>query len=67
VSAYQISHDRNEESVESKVRWFKSLSITERMDMLCSFTDIALTLNPKILEKKNAQQIKGRVQIISES
>jgi len=67
VSAYQISHDRNEESIESKVRWFKSLSITERMDMLCSFTDIALTLNPKILEKKNAQQIKGRVQIISES
>ncbi len=63
----QISHDRNEESIESKVRWFKSLSINERMDMLCSFTDIALTLNPKILEKKNAQQIKGRVQIISES
>ena len=63
----QISHDRNEESIESKVGWFKSLSINERMDMLCSFTDIALTLNPKILEKKNAQQIKGRVQIISES
>jgi len=35
------------------------------MELLCSFTDLILTANPSILEKKNAQPIKGRVQVIS--
>ncbi|MBW2740762.1 MAG: hypothetical protein JRE64_18385 [Deltaproteobacteria bacterium] len=60
-----ISHDRNDETIEAKTRWFKSLSVSERMEMLCSFVDLALTLNPELSDKKNAQQIKGRIQIIS--
>ncbi len=50
-----ISHDRKEENIEAKAQWFKSLSISERMEMLCSFTDLALTLNPKLSDKKDAQ------------
>ena len=60
-----ISHDRNDETIEAKTRWFKSLSLSERMEMLCSFVDLALTLNPELSDKKDAQQIKGRIQIIS--
>ena len=60
-----ISHDRKEETIEAKVRWFKSLTISERMEMLCSFTDLALSLNPKLADKENAQQAKGSIQIIS--
>lgn len=46
-----ISHDRSDESPESKARWFQSLSLAERMDMLCFFTDLILDNNPKIVDK----------------
>ncbi|MFH1881224.1 MAG: hypothetical protein ABIL62_00755 [Planctomycetota bacterium] len=36
-----ISHDRKEESAEAKARWFQSLPLSERMEMLCSFTELA--------------------------
>jgi len=65
IMSQAISHDRNEETIEAKTRWFKSLSLSERMEMLCSFVDLALTLNPNLSDKKDAQQIKGRIQIIS--
>ena len=29
-----ISHDRQEETPEAKARWFQSLSMSERMDLL---------------------------------
>jgi hypothetical protein len=35
------------------------------MDMFCAFTDLALTLNPDLAEKKDAQQTERRVRIIS--
>ena len=59
-----ISHDRKEETIEAKARWFQSLTLDERMEVLCDFTDIALTINPKIQDKKDAQQAQGRIQII---
>jgi hypothetical protein len=34
-------------------RWFQSLSMEERADLLCSFTDLILEINPGIMEKKN--------------
>lgn len=60
-----ISHDRNEESAEAKARWFRSLPLSERMEMLCSLTDIALTVNPSLQECKHAQPVAGRIQVIS--
>ena len=60
-----ISHERKDETTEAKTRWFKSLSLSERMEMLCFFVDLALTLNPELSDKKDAQQTKGRIQIIS--
>jgi hypothetical protein len=60
-----ISHSRSEETIEAKVKWFRALSLSERMDMLCAYTDLALELNPQLPDKKYAQQIKGRIQILS--
>lgn len=60
-----VSHDRRDETVEAKVRWFRSLPLSERMEMLCSFTDLTLTLNPKLSEHRDAQQTKGRIQVLS--
>lgn len=60
-----VSHNRNEESIEAKVRWFKSLPVSERMEIFCAFTDLALTINPDLPNKKDAQQTKRNIQIIS--
>ena len=62
-----ISHDRQEETPEAKARWFRSLSVSDRMEILCSFTDLALTVNPSLQEKRIAQPIAGRIQVISET
>ena len=61
----KISHDRNDETIEAKVKWFRTLNLSERMDMLCAFTDFALELNPQLPDKKYAQPTKVRIQILS--
>jgi len=46
-----ISHDRQEETPEAKACWFQSLPLSERMDLLCFFTDLILANNPRIVEQ----------------
>ena len=60
-----ISHDWEEETPEAKARWFQSLSLAERMDLLCAFTDLILTLNPRIADRKDAKPIEGRVRVVT--
>ncbi len=60
-----ISHDRQEETIEAKARWFQSLSFSERMELLCAFTDLILAVNPKIVEQKAAHPVPGRIQVLS--
>ena len=60
-----VSHDRREETVETIALWFQSLSIAERMEMLCSFVDLALSINPKLQESKDAKPTSGHIQILS--
>jgi hypothetical protein len=60
-----VSHDRNEETIEAKTLWFRSLTLEERMEMLCTFTELLLAANPTIVEKKDAELIKGRVRVLS--
>lgn len=62
----KISHDRQEETPEAKARWFQSLSFAERMDILCLFTDMILSVNPRIVEK-DVKPIAGRVLVLSET
>lgn len=60
-----ISHDRHDETPEAKARWFQSLDMAERMELLCEFTDMALSVNPSLLEKKHAEPAPGRIQVVS--
>ncbi|MBN1888718.1 MAG: hypothetical protein JW850_12045 [Thermoflexales bacterium] len=62
-----ISHDWAEETPEAKARWFQSLTLTERMDMLCWFTDTLLSINPHIVEQKRAEPITGRVLVLAQT
>lgn len=56
-----VTHDRSEETMEAKARWFRSLPLSERMDMLCFFTDPAPTVNPALQERRAAQPVAGRI------
>lgn len=60
-----ISHDRKDESIESKARWFQSLAIEQRMELFCEFTDMILENNPNIVNSKDAKTIVGRIQVLS--
>ena len=60
-----ISHDRHDESLEAKARWFQSLSIEERMELLCEFTDLMLALDPDIARRKDARPVEGRVLVLT--
>jgi len=59
-----ISHDREEETLEAKARWFQSLSVNERMEVFVEMTDLVIGLNPSILDAKDAKPISGRVRVL---
>ena len=62
-----VSHSFHEETLESKARWFQSLPISERIELLCSFTDLMLENNPSIVEYKDDQPARGRVRVLSKT
>ncbi len=63
-----LSHDPAEETPEAKARWFQSLPLTERMELLCSFTDLILENNPGIVDaRRDAESATGRVRVLSPS
>ena len=59
-----IIHDSQEETIEVKTRWFRSLTLAERMEMLCAFTELLLSANPQIVEQKHAEPVEGRVRVL---
>jgi len=62
-----ISHNREDESIKAKAKWFQDLSLEERMELLCFYTDLILQNNPQMGQKKYAQSITGRIQILSKT
>ena len=61
----KVLHSFQAETIESKAQWFQSLPLTDRMELLCAYTDLIIQTNPKILEHKNAKPLKGRIQVLS--
>jgi len=60
-----VSHDRRQETVEAKARWFQSLPRTARMELLCFYTDLILENNPTIMEKRDAEQASRGVRVLA--
>lgn len=60
-----ISHDWDEETPEAKARWFQSLTLAQRMELLCAYTDLALAANPNLPDLKDAQQTERGIPILS--
>jgi hypothetical protein len=51
--------------MEAKTLWFRSLTMSERMEIFNEFTDLALSANPSLKRRINAKPATGRVQIFS--
>jgi hypothetical protein len=49
---------------ESKTLWFRSLTLVERKDRLCVFTEMLLSTNPQIVEQRDAQPVEGRIRVL---
>ena len=62
-----ISHNREEETPEAKARWFQSLTLAERMDVFCAWTDLILQLNPRIADLRDAQPISRSIRVLSKA
>jgi hypothetical protein len=60
-----VSHNFADESLEAKARWFQSLSLEERMNLLVSFTNMILENNPEIARKKHAGSASERIRVLS--
>jgi hypothetical protein len=60
-----ISHNYEDETIEAKTRWFQSLPLSERMEIMCAFTDLALEINPDLPDEKDAQPPNRSFQIIT--
>jgi hypothetical protein len=63
----KVSYSLADESIEAKTRWFKSLPIAERMEMLCFFTDLILENNPKIRDKRDVKSLTDRIQVLEKA
>lgn len=64
---FGISHEWSEETLESKTRWFSSLTPEQRMDIFCSMGALILANNPKIFQMKDADvaPVPGRICVLS--
>ena len=60
-----ISHDRGEEDILAKARWFAQFTPEERLRMLIEWADAMLALNPAIEDKDRASPIAGRIQVLA--
>ena len=60
-----VSHSFADESIEAKAKWFRSLSVEERMDVFVSFMNLILENNPEIAKKKHDRQASDRIRVLS--
>jgi hypothetical protein len=65
MQSESISHDWSEETPEGKAHWFQSLPLEERMQLLCEYTDLILSVNPSIVERRDAEPVEGRVLVLA--
>ena len=63
--AHSVSHERGDEGIAAKARWFQSLSLEERMNVFVAFTNLILENNPDIVKNKDVRPASERIRIVS--
>ena len=52
------------DSVEAKTRWFRTLTIEERMEWLAREYEAALAADPQICERNLPEEVPGKIRIL---
>ena len=52
------------DSIEAKTRWFRTLTVEERMEWLEREYEAALAADPRICEKNLPKEVPGKVRIL---
>jgi hypothetical protein len=60
-----VSHSFADETIDAKAKWFRSLSLKERMDVFVAFTNLILENNPEIAKKKHDRPASDRIRVLS--
>jgi hypothetical protein len=60
-----VSHERQDESIDAKARWFQSLSLEERMNIFVAFTNLILENNPDVAKMKYVRPTSERIRVVS--
>lgn len=64
MTAFGVSHDFSEEDLVAKARWFKGLTVDERLNFFESMMDFVNSVNPKVGRDKHDQPVPGRVRVV---
>lgn len=65
VACPSVSHDFELETPESKAAWFQSLTLEERMELLCEFTELFLEVRPSIGRPAVASTPSDRIRVLT--
>jgi len=60
----EVSHNRDDESLEAKARWFQSLTMSERLAAFAEFYNLALALNPDLVRLKDVPAPSACVRVL---
>jgi hypothetical protein len=64
MGSQPVSHSFAEESMEAKTKWFQSLTVEERIEIFCEWTDLAFAANPSLVKGKDVQPVAGRIRVL---
>lgn len=64
VTMRGVFSGREQESLEAKVLWFRTLSVEERLAYACEMADFILENQPDLARRRDAQTLKGRVRVL---
>ena len=60
-----VTHSFAAETIDAKAKWFRSLSLAERMELFVAFTNLILENNPEIIKRKYVRPASERVRVLS--
>ena len=55
---------REQESLIAKARWFRTLTVEERLEYVCEMADFILENQPDLARRRDAQAFTGRVRVL---
>lgn len=68
AESISVSHSRDDESLLEKARWFRGLSLEQRMEVFCEMSELILANQPDLVRNKpHAEPVPGRVQVLEEA